>query len=137
MGMFVFPACIIMLLIGTMHVKWLYIKDSPRISFSLENAYYLECYHLIFVFLKTKTCMSPLHPLFSSPWFIVPLYLSFCYLKYLASWLSTPIYIAENVCFRDTFLNVQWDYTSDLYLKLTKYSKILKRKLPSRVIFEM
>ena len=54
MEMFVFLACIIMLLIGTMHVKYLYIKDSPRISFSLENAYHLECYHLIFVLLKQK-----------------------------------------------------------------------------------
>ena len=32
---------------------------------------------------------------------------------------------------------MQWDYTADLYLKPTKYSKILKKKLPSRVIFEM
>ena len=84
MGMFVFLVCIIMLLIGSMHVKYLYKKVSTRISFSLENAYYLECYHLIFVFVKTKTCMSPLHPLPSSPWFIFSLYLSFCYLKYLA-----------------------------------------------------
>ena len=38
---------------------------------------------------------------------------------------------------RDTSLNVQWDYTADLYLKPTKYSKILKQKLPSRVIFEI
>ena len=38
---------------------------------------------------------------------------------------------------RDTYLDMQWDYTADLYLKPTKYSKILKRKLPSRVIFEM
>ena len=62
MGMFVFLVCIIMLLIGSMHVKYLYKKVSPRISFSLENAYYLECYHLIFVFVKTKTCMSPPAP---------------------------------------------------------------------------
>ena len=59
-------------------------KDSPRISFSLENAYHLECYHLIFVFVKTKTFMSPPTPpllfslVHSSP---VPL---FCYLKYIA-----------------------------------------------------
>ena len=33
--------------------------------------------------------------------------------------------------------NVQWDYTADLYLRPTKYSKILKQKLPFRVIFEM
>ena len=32
----------------------------------------------------------------------------------------------------ETSLNVQWDFTADLYLKPTKYSKILKR-----VIFEM
>ena len=32
---------------------------------------------------------------------------------------------------------MQWDYTADLYLKPTKYSKILKRKSPSQVIFEM
>ena len=38
---------------------------------------------------------------------------------------------------RDTCLNMQWDYTADLYLKPTKYSKILKGKLSSRVIFEM
>ena len=94
--MFVFLVCIIMLLIGSMHVKYLYKKDSPL--------------------------------------FIFPLYLSFCYIAIL---LSTPLYIAKNVCFRDTSLNVQWDYTADLYFKPTKYSKILKQKLPSRVIFEM
>ena len=38
---------------------------------------------------------------------------------------------------RDTYLNVQWDYTADLYLKPTKYFKVLKRKLPSQIIFEM
>ena len=86
MGMFVFLVCIIMLLIGSMHVKYLYIKDSPRILLCFVNAYHLECYHLIFVFVKTKTCMSPPAPLSSSPWFIDPLYLSFllseisCYL---------------------------------------------------------
>ena len=32
---------------------------------------------------------------------------------------------------------MQWDYTADLYLKPTKYSKILKRKLPFREMFEM
>ena len=132
--MFVFLVCIIMLLIGSMHVKYLYKKDFHRISFSLENAYHLECYHLIFVFVKTKPCMSPPAPLSLSPWFIFFLYLSFCY---IAIWLSTPLYIAKNVCFRDTSLNVQWDYTADLYLKPTTYSKILKQKLPSRVIFEM
>ena len=108
-------------------------KDSPWISFSLENAYQLECNHLIFVFVKTHVCL-PLHPLSSSPWFSCSLYLSSCYLKYLAIWLSTPFYIANNVCFRDTSLNVQWDYKADLCLKPTKYSKILKQKFPSRVI---
>ena len=64
--------------------------------------------------------------------FPVPFYLRSeisCYLiKY------TALY-SKNVCFRDTSLNVQRDYTADLYLKPTKYSKILKQKLPSRVIF--
>ena len=32
---------------------------------------------------------------------------------------------------------MQWDYTADLYLKSTMYSKILRRKLSFRVIFEM
>ena len=102
MGMFVFLIFIIMLLIGSMHVKYLHKNDSPWISFSLENAYYLECFHLIFVFVKTKTCMSPSAPLLLFSLVLVPLYLSFCYLKYLAIWLSTPLYIAKNVCFRDT-----------------------------------
>ena len=106
--MFAFLVCIIMLLIGSMHVKYLYKKDSPRISFSFVNAYHLVCYHLIFVFVKTKTCMSPPATL-SSP----------------AIWLSTPLYIAKNVCFRDAYLNVQWDYTANLYQSSTKYSKIL------------
>ena len=91
-----------------------------------------------FCFVKTKKCMSLPAPLSSSLWFIVPLYLSFRYLIYLAITLSTPLYIAKNVCFRDISLNVQWDYTADLYLKTpAKYSKFLRRKLPSRVIFEM
>ena len=131
-----FLVCIIMLLIS-MHVKYLYRKNSLQSSLSLENAHHLECYHLIFVFVKTKTCMSPPAPISSSPWFIVPLYLSFCYLIYLAIRLSTPLHIAKNVCFRDISLNVQRDYTADLYLKPTKFSKIIRRKLPSRVIFEM
>ena len=38
---------------------------------------------------------------------------------------------------QDTYLDMQWDYTADLYSKPNKYSKILKQKLPSRVIFEM
>ena len=87
--------------------------------------------------LKQKRVCLPLHLLSSSPWFLVPMYFSFCYLKYLAFRLSTKLYIAKNVCFRDISLNVQWDYTADLYLKPTKNSKILRRKLPSRVIFEM
>ena len=120
-----------------MYVKYLYKKDSSQISFSLENDYHLECYHLIFVFVKTKRVCLPLQPLSSSPWFLVPLYLSFCYLIYLAFRLITNLYIAKNVCFRDISLNVQWDYTADLYLKPTNYSKIRRRKLPSRVIFEM
>ena len=58
----VFLACIIMFLIGTMHVKYLYLKDSPRISFSLENAYHLKCFHLIFIFVKTKHVCLPCTP---------------------------------------------------------------------------
>ena len=58
-----FLVCIIMVLIGSMHVKYLYKKNAPQISFSLETAYHLECYHLIFVFVKTKKCMSPPAPL--------------------------------------------------------------------------
>ena len=38
-----------------MHVEYLYKKDSPKISFSFVNAYHVEYYHLIFVFVKTKT----------------------------------------------------------------------------------
>ena len=56
-----------MLLISSMHVKYLYKKDSPQISFSFVYAYHLEGYHLIFVFVKTKSCMSPpAHPLLFS-----------------------------------------------------------------------
>ena len=84
MGMFVFLVCMIMLLIGSMHVKYLYEKDSPQLSFSLENVYHLECYHLIFDFVKTKHVCLPMHPLSSSPWFIFSLYLSSCYMKYIA-----------------------------------------------------
>ena len=124
MGMFVFLVCIIVLLIGSMYVKYLYKKDSSQISFSLENDYHLECYHLIFVFVKTKTCMSPPTP---------PLLFSLVH----SSPVLCKLYIAKNICFRDISLNVQGDYTADLYLKPTKYSKILRRKLPSRVIFEM
>ena len=138
--MFVFLVCIIMLLIGSMYVKYLCKKVSSQISFSLENDYHLECYHLIFVFVKTKTCMSPPAPplLFSLvPSSPVPFFLLSDIYIYIAFRLSTKLYIAKNVCFRDMSLNVQWDYTADLYLKPTKYSKILRRKLPSRVIFEM
>ena len=76
----------------------------------------------------------------SSP--ALPLFFSLVYIFLVLSEIScylikyTALY-SQNVCFRDTSLNVQWDYTADLYLKPTKYSKILKQKLPSRVIFEM
>ena len=72
-----FLVCIIMILIGSMHVKYLYKNDSLLISFSFVNAYHLECYHFIFVFVETKTCMSLPAFLSSSPWFIVPQYVSF------------------------------------------------------------
>ena len=107
-----------------------------RISLSLENAYHLECYHLIFAFVKTKTCMSPpAPPLFSLVHiFPVPFFLLSKISCYLIKY--TALYSRKCMVSRCIF-NVQWDYTTDLYLKPTKYSKILKQKLPSRVIFEM
>ena len=105
MGMFVFLVYILVLLIGSMHVKYLYYKDSPRISFSLPNAYHLECYHLIFVFVKTKTCMSPPGPplLFS---LIHGFPVSFFLLSEIPCYLIkyTVIYIAKNVCFRARYM---------------------------------
>ena len=135
--MFVFLKCTNIPLIGSIHVKYLHKKDSPWISFSLENAYYLECFHLIFVFVKTKTCMSPPAPLLLfSLAHISPV--SFFLLSEISCYLIkyTVIYSQKCMLSRYIFKCAVGLYT-DLYLKPIKYSKIPKWKLPSWVIFEM
>ena len=115
----------------------IYIKDSLQSSLSLKNAYHLECYHLIFVFVKTKTCMSPsTTPLFFYLVHIFPV--PFFLLSEISCYLIKYTALYSQKCMLSRYIfNVQWDYTADLYLKPTKYSKILNQKLPSRVIFEI